>query len=57
MGLTYIDALVIVAVSFTIISVVIAANGAVGAIYHVPFPVVARAAGVSGARISPSSRG
>lgn len=43
MGLTYIDALVIVAVSFTIISVVIAANGAVGAIYHVPFPVVARA--------------
>lgn len=42
-GLTYIDALIIVAVSFTIIAVVIAANGAVGAIYHAPFPVIARA--------------
>jgi hypothetical protein len=32
-----------VAISFLIISFVIAGNGAVGAIYHVPFPVIARA--------------
>lgn len=31
------------AISFFIISFVIAGNGAVGAIYHVPFPVIARA--------------
>ncbi|CAG8085215.1 unnamed protein product [Penicillium olsonii] len=42
-GLTYKEALGIVALSFFIMSFVIAANGAVGAIYHVPFPVIARA--------------
>ncbi|CEJ59788.1 Putative NCS1 allantoate transporter [Penicillium brasilianum] len=42
-GLTYREALAIVAISFFIISFVIAGNGAVGAIYHVPFPVIARA--------------
>ncbi|KAJ5787849.1 hypothetical protein N7457_002839 [Penicillium paradoxum] len=42
-GLTYREAMGIVALSFFIISLVIAANGAVGAIYHVPFPVIARA--------------
>ncbi|KAJ6179931.1 hypothetical protein N7519_010392 [Penicillium mononematosum] len=42
-GLTYREALGIVALSFFIISLVIAANGTVGAIYHVPFPVIARA--------------
>lgn len=42
-GLSFSDALIIVAVSFLIISVVIAANGAVGATYHIPFPVIARA--------------
>ncbi|KAJ5092634.1 hypothetical protein NUU61_007504 [Penicillium alfredii] len=42
-GLTYREALGIVALSFFIMSFVIAGNGAVGAIYHVPFPVIARA--------------
>ncbi|EPS28393.1 hypothetical protein PDE_03339 [Penicillium oxalicum 114-2] len=42
-GMTYREALAIVAISFFIISFVIAGNGAVGAIYHVPFPVIARA--------------
>ena len=42
-GLTYKEAISIVALSFFIMSFVIAANGAVGAIYHVPFPVIARA--------------
>ena len=42
-GLTYREALGIVGLSFFIISLVIAANGTVGAIYHVPFPVIARA--------------
>ncbi|KAJ5365568.1 Permease cytosine/purines uracil thiamine allantoin [Penicillium concentricum] len=42
-GLTYREALGIVALSFFIISLAISANGAVGAIYHVPFPVIARA--------------
>ena len=42
-GLTYREALVIVAISFFIMSFVIAGNGAVGAIYHIPFPVIARA--------------
>ncbi|KAJ5973204.1 hypothetical protein N7481_010414 [Penicillium waksmanii] len=42
-GLTYREALAIVAISFFIMSFVIAGNGAVGAIYHVPFPVIARA--------------
>ncbi|KAJ5887415.1 hypothetical protein N7495_007456 [Penicillium taxi] len=42
-GFTYKESLAIVAVSFFIISFVISANGAVGAIYHIPFPVIARA--------------
>lgn len=42
-GLGWREALVVVAVSFFIISFVIAGNGAVGAIYHIPFPVIARA--------------
>ncbi|KAJ5560467.1 hypothetical protein N7513_002866 [Penicillium frequentans] len=42
-GLTYKEALVIVAISFFIISFVIAGNGTVGAKYHIPFPVIARA--------------
>ncbi|OJJ43148.1 hypothetical protein ASPZODRAFT_136705 [Penicilliopsis zonata CBS 506.65] len=42
-GLSYRETLVIVAISFFIISFVISGNGAVGAIYHVPFPVIARA--------------
>lgn len=42
-GLTYREAIAIVAISFFIISFVIAGNGAVGATYHVPFPVIARA--------------
>ncbi|THC99113.1 hypothetical protein EYZ11_001434 [Aspergillus tanneri] len=42
-GLGWRESLGIVALSFFIISFVIAANGAVGAIYHIPFPVIARA--------------
>ena len=42
-GLTYREAIAIVAISFFIISFVIAGNGAVGATYHVPFPVISRA--------------
>ncbi|KNG82032.1 NCS1 allantoate transporter [Aspergillus nomiae NRRL 13137] len=42
-GLGWRDSLIIVAISFLIISFVIAGNGAVGAIYHIPFPVIARA--------------
>ncbi|OQE17871.1 hypothetical protein PENSTE_c019G07022 [Penicillium steckii] len=42
-GLTYREALAIVAIAFFIMSFVIAGNGAVGVIYHVPFPVIARA--------------
>lgn len=42
-GLTWRDALGIVALAFIIISVVISMNGAIGAIYHSPFPVLARA--------------
>jgi NCS1 nucleoside transporter family len=42
-GLSWRESLAIVAVSFFIISFVIAANGAVGSIYHIPFPVIARA--------------
>ena len=41
-GLTWRESLGIVALSFFIVSFVIALNGAVGAIYHVPFPVIAR---------------
>jgi cytosine/uracil/thiamine/allantoin permease len=42
-GLGWRESLIIVAISFFIISFVIAANGAVGSIYHIPFPVIARA--------------
>ncbi|KAJ6095205.1 hypothetical protein N7486_005951 [Penicillium sp. IBT 16267x] len=42
-GLTYKEALAIVGISFFIISFVIAGNGTVGARYHIPFPVIARA--------------
>ncbi len=42
-GLSYKDALGIVAAAFIIISVVISLNGATGVIYHAPFPVLARA--------------
>ncbi|PLB49159.1 NCS1 allantoate transporter [Aspergillus steynii IBT 23096] len=42
-GLGWRESLGIIALSFFIISFVIAANGAVGAIYHIPFPVIARA--------------
>ncbi|KAL3471813.1 permease for cytosine/purines, uracil, thiamine, allantoin-domain-containing protein [Aspergillus californicus] len=42
-GLSWRESLGVVALSFFIISFVIAANGAVGAIYHIPFPVIARA--------------
>ncbi|KAJ0424267.1 permease for cytosine/purines, uracil, thiamine, allantoin-domain-containing protein [Aspergillus carlsbadensis] len=42
-GLSWRESIGIVALSFFIISFVIAANGAVGAIYHIPFPVIARA--------------
>ncbi|KAF9887283.1 hypothetical protein FE257_010411 [Aspergillus nanangensis] len=42
-GLSWRESLAVVAVSFFIISFVIAANGAVGAIYHIPFPIIARA--------------
>ena len=57
MGLNYKDALIIVAVAFFVISIVIAANGAVGAIYHVPFPVIARASwGFYGSYIATLSR-
>lgn len=41
-GFSYRESLGIVALSFFIISWVISGNGAVGAIYHVPFPVIAR---------------
>ncbi|KAJ9204562.1 hypothetical protein DTO164E3_1737 [Paecilomyces variotii] len=42
-GMTYRESLIIVAVAFFIISFVISGNGAIGSIYHVPFPVLARA--------------
>ncbi|KAL2036931.1 hypothetical protein N7G274_010356 [Stereocaulon virgatum] len=42
-GLSYEDAIRIVATGFLIISVVITLNGAVGVLYHAPFPVLARA--------------
>ncbi|KAL2819986.1 permease for cytosine/purines, uracil, thiamine, allantoin-domain-containing protein [Aspergillus granulosus] len=42
-GLSWRESLGVVALSFFIISFVISANGAVGAIYHIPFPVIARA--------------
>ncbi|KAK5074062.1 hypothetical protein LTR64_006796 [Lithohypha guttulata] len=42
-GLTWRESLGIVALSFFIISWVIAFNGAIGVLHHVPFPVIARA--------------
>ena len=41
-GFSYRESLGIVALSFFIIAWVISGNGTVGAIYHVPFPVIAR---------------
>lgn len=42
-GLTWRESLGIVALAFFIISFVIALNGAIGVLHHVPFPVIARA--------------
>ncbi|KAI9849439.1 MAG: hypothetical protein M1837_004059 [Sclerophora amabilis] len=42
-GLTWRESLSIVAISFFIVSIVIALNGATGVIYHAPFPVISRA--------------
>lgn len=42
-GLSYKDAIGIVATAFLIVSVVISLNGATGVLYHAPFPVLARA--------------
>ncbi|KAH7413953.1 uracil permease [Phaeosphaeria sp. MPI-PUGE-AT-0046c] len=42
-GLTWRESLGIVALAFFMISFVIALNGAIGVIHHVPFPVLARA--------------
>ncbi|WEW60093.1 hypothetical protein PRK78_005578 [Emydomyces testavorans] len=42
-GLSWRESLVISALGYFIISIVIAANGATGVIYHAPFPVIARA--------------
>ena len=42
-GLSYRDAIGIVAVGFFTVSIVIALNGAIGVLYHAPFPVLARA--------------
>lgn len=42
-GLSYKDAIAIVAVAFFTVSFVISLNGAIGVIYHAPFPVLARA--------------
>ncbi|KAL4870485.1 hypothetical protein BDV12DRAFT_195423 [Aspergillus spectabilis] len=56
-GLSWRESIGIVALSFFIISFVIAANGAVGAIYHIPFPVIARASwGFYGSYIALVSR-
>jgi NCS1 nucleoside transporter family len=56
-GLSWRESIGIVALSFFIISFVIAANGAVGAIYHIPFPVIARASwGFTGSYIAIVSR-
>ncbi|KNG51845.1 uracil permease [Stemphylium lycopersici] len=43
LGLTWRESLGIVALAFFIISFVIALNGAIGVLHHVPFPVIARA--------------
>lgn len=42
-GLSYKDAIAIVAVAFFTVSIVISLNGATGVLYHAPFPVLARA--------------
>ncbi|KAK5949609.1 hypothetical protein OHC33_009416 [Knufia fluminis] len=42
-GLTWRESLGIIALSFFIISFVIAFNGAIGVLHHIPFPVIARA--------------
>ncbi|TKA63041.1 hypothetical protein B0A49_10236 [Cryomyces minteri] len=42
-GLTWRESISIVAISFFIVSIVIAFNGATGVIHHAPFPVLARA--------------
>ncbi|OKL61105.1 hypothetical protein UA08_03326 [Talaromyces atroroseus] len=42
-GLSWKESLGMVALGFFILSIVIAMNGAIGTIYHVPFPVIARA--------------
>lgn len=56
-GLTYRESLAIVAIAFLIVSVVISANGAIGAMYHSPFPVLARASwGFYGSYIAIISR-
>ncbi|KAJ5517704.1 Nucleobase cation symporter-1 NCS1 [Penicillium expansum] len=42
-GLSWKDSLGMVALGFFILSIVISMNGVIGAIYHIPFPVIARA--------------
>ena len=42
-GLSYKDAIAITAVAFFTVSIVISLNGAIGVLYHAPFPVLARA--------------
>ena len=42
-GLSYKDAIAIVAIAFFTVSIVISLNGAIGVLYHAPFPVLARA--------------
>jgi len=42
-GLSYKDAVGIVATGFLLVSFVISLNGATGVLYHAPFPVLARA--------------
>ncbi|KAI9157920.1 permease [Paramyrothecium foliicola] len=57
-GLTWRESLGIVAMSFFIISIVIAFNGAIGVLYHIPFPIIARASwGFWGSYIPIISRG
>lgn len=42
-GLTYRECMSIVAIGYFIIAIVISLNGATGAIYHCPFPILSRA--------------
>ena len=57
-GLSYKDAVAIVAVAFFTVSIVISLNGAIGVLYHAPFPVLARASwgfwGSYGMNLGPS---